>query len=463
MKKFINCGLGFITLLISCSSSPSPEGGGTGTPLPTTPAPQIIPLTETEAMDQVQKDAIKYFWDFAETNSKLARERYFTDQPSFESNIIATGGSGFGLMTLVVGIERGFIPRAEAVTRMTTALNFLKNADRFHGAWPHWIDGNTGRVIPFSAKDNGGDIVETAFLCQGLLAVREYFKSGNTSERGLATLADDLWKGVEWNWYTRGENAMYWHWSPNFGWDMNFKLQGYDEVLIAYVLGASSPTFPIPVAAYSQGWARSGAIVNGASQYGISVMVNHNGATGNVGPLFWAQYSYLGMDPRGLSDTYVNYGTLTQNHSKIINQYCIANPKQWRGYSDKCWGLTASYTRNIDGTTGYTAHQPLNDTGVITPTAALSSFPYTPVESMKFLLYLYNERRSDLIGIAGPYDAFSPHYNWITTRYLAIDQGTIAPMIENHRTGLIWKLFMQAPEVRIGLQSLGFKSTQYGF
>jgi hypothetical protein len=463
MKKYIICGLTFMNLFISCSSSPSPEGGGTGTPLPTTPAPVIIPLTETEAMDQVQKDVIKYFWEYAETNSKLARERYFADQPSFESNIIATGGSGFGLMTLVVGIERGFIPRAEAVTRMTTALNFLKSADRFHGAWPHWIDGRTGRVIPFSEKDNGGDIVETAFLCQGLLTVREYFKNGSTAERALATLADDLWKGVEWSWYTKGENAMYWHWSPNFGWDMNFKLQGYDEVLIAYVLAASSPTHPVPVAAYNQGWARSGAIVNAGSQFGIPVVVNHNGATGNVGPLFWAQYSYLGMDPRGLSDKYANYGTLTQNHSKIINQYCIANPKQWRGYSDKCWGLTASYTRNVDGSTGYTAHQPLNDTGVITPTAALSSFPYTPVESMKFLLYLYNERKNDLIGIAGPYDAFSVHHNWITTRYLAIDQGTIAPMIENHRTGLIWKLFMQAPEVRIGLQSLGFKSTQYGF
>lgn len=461
MKSYLYV-LIFLNLFISCSSS-SPEGKGSGTPLPTTPTTPVVPLTDAEVLDQVQKDAIKYFWEYAETNSKLARERYLTDDPGFEANVITTGGSGFGLMTLVVGVERGFVSRTEAVSRLTTALTFLENADRFHGAWSHWINGTTGKVIPFGTKDNGGDIVETSFLCQGLLTVREYFKNGNTTEKALAAKADDLWKGVEWDWYTKGENAMYWHWSPNYGWEMNFKLEGYNECLITYVLGAASPTHPIPAAAYHEAWARNGAIVNGSSQYGLSVVLNYNGAIGNVGPLFWSQYSYLGMDPRGLTDAYANYWTLTQNHSKIINKYCIANPKQWTGYSDKCWGLTASYTRNTDGSTGYTAHQPLNDTGVISPTAALSSFPFTPTESMKFLHYLYDEKKSTLVGVAGPYDAFSPHYNWVTPRYLAIDQGTIVPMIENHRTGLIWKLFMQAPEVIVGLKTLGFSSTQYGF
>ena len=452
----------FISVFNSCSTS-NPDPKGEGTPSPTIPISPIVTLTDTEVMDQVQKDVIKYFWEYAETNSKLARERYHEGDPGFESNIITTGGSGFGFMTLIVGIERGFIPRGEAVLRLTTALTFLENADRFHGAWSHWIDGNTGKVIPFGTKDNGGDIVETAFLCQGILAVREYFKNGNAAEKALALKADNLWKGVEWDWYTKGENALYWHWSPNYGWDMNFKIQGYDECLLAYVLGAASPTHPIPATAYHNAWARNGNIINNGSQYGIPVILNYNGANGNVGPLFWSQYSYLGLDPRGLKDAYADYWKLTQNHSKIINQYCIANPKKWIGYSDKCWGLTASYTRNNDGSTGYTAHQPLNDTGVITPTAALSSFPYTPAESMKFLHYLYDENKSTLVGVAGPYDAFSPHYNWITKRYLAIDQGTIAPMIENHRTGLIWKLFMQAPEVKQGLVKLGFSSTQHGF
>lgn len=418
--------------------------------------------SDNELLDKVQMDAFKYFWDLAHPNSKLARERYHIDNPSFDQNIITTGGSGFGLMTLIVGIERGFVSRAEAVSRLTTALNFLENADRFHGAWPHWMNGNTGNVIPFGTVDNGGDLVETAFLCQGLLTVREYFKNGTSQEQALATKADDLWKGVEWDWYTKGENALYWHWSPSYGWQMNFKLEGYNECLITYVMAAASPTHPVSATAYHQAWARSGAIVHSGSQYGIPVILNYNGATGNVGPLFWSHYSYMGLDPRGLSDQYANYWTLNVNHSKIINQYCIANPLHWNGYSDKCWGLTASYTRNNDGTTGYTAHQPNNDTGVISPTAALSSFPYTPTESMKFLRYLYEERPTT-IGLAGPYDAFSPHYNWTTQRYLAIDQGTITPMIENHRTGLLWNLFMQAPEIKTGLLALGFSSTQHGF
>jgi hypothetical protein len=461
MKSFLYLFI-FLNLLSSCSSS-GPEGKSGGTPLPTTPTTPVPVLTDTEAMDQVQKDAIKYFWDYAEPNSKLGRERYHTDNPGFEANKVTTGGSGFGLMSLIVGIERGFIPRAEAVTRMTTAMDFLEKADRFHGAWAHWMDGTTGRAISFGNKDDGGDIVETAFLCQGLIAVREYFKNGNTQEKALADKADNLWKGVEWSWYTNGENAMYWHWSPTYEWEMKFKLEGYNECLIAYIMGAASPTHPIPAAAYHEGWTRNGTIGTGNTQYGIPLLFKYNTVSGNAGPLFWAQYSYLGLDPSQLADKYANYWELTQNHAKIINKYCIDNPKQWKGYSEKCWGLTASYSRNNDGTTGYSAHDTDNDLGVITPTAALSSFPYTPVESMKVLHYLYDEKRSTHVGIAGPYDAFSPHYNWVTPRYLAIDQGTIAPMIENYRTGLLWKLFMNAPEVKQGLLTLGFHSGKYNF
>ncbi|WP_281228825.1 glucoamylase family protein [Flavobacterium aquiphilum] len=453
----------FLSFFNSCTSSNSSDGKSGGTPLPTTPTAPVTALTDEQAMDQVQKDAIKYFWDYAEPNSKLGRERYHTEDPGFEVNKVTTGGSGFGLMSLIVGIERGFIPRAEAVTRMTTAMDFLEKADRFHGAWAHWMDGTTGKAISFGNKDDGGDIVETAFLCQGLIAVREYFKNGNTQEKALSAKADNLWKGVEWSWYTNGENAMYWHWSPTYQWEMKFKLEGYNECLIAYIMGAASPTHPIPAAAYHEGWTRSGTIGTTKTQYGIPLIFKYNTVSGNVGPLFWAQYSYLGLDPSQLTDKYANYWELTQNQAKIVYAYCVDNPKKWAGYSEKCWGLTASYTRNTDGTTGYAAHDTDNDFGVITPTAALSSFPYTPKESMKFLHYLYDEKRSTYIGIAGPYDAISPHYNWVTPRYLAIDQGTIAPMIENYRTGLLWKLFMNAPEVKQGLLNLGFHSGKYGF
>ncbi|HBI00381.1 MAG TPA: glucoamylase family protein [Flavobacterium sp.] len=424
----------------------------------------VPPMTDQEILDLAQRDAFKYFWNYAEVNSKLARERYHVEESHVDANLVATGGSGFGLMTILVGIERGFVTRGEAVGRLQTALTFLENADRFHGAWSHWINGANGNTIPFGTIDNGGDIVETSFMCQALICIREYFKDGSEEEQALAQKADDLWKGVEWDWYTKGENAMYWHWSPDYEWQLNFKLEGYNECLITYIMGASSPTHPIPNEAYHQAWARNGNIVTSASNYGIPKIFNYNGAS-IVGPMFWSHYSYLGLDPRGLTDQYANYWELTQNHTKIMHAYCVANPGNFDGYSDECWGLTAGYTRNSNGTVGYTDHKPGNDRGVITPTAALSSFPYTPEESMKALRYFYEnpEWKDRLIGVAGPYDAFSPHHNWYTKRYLAIDQGTIVPMIENHRTGFLWNLFMQAPEVRTGLQNLGFSSSQHGF
>jgi hypothetical protein len=443
----------FLLIFYSCSDKSSAQ------------SENPIVLTDEELLNLAQQDAFKYFWDYAETNSKLARERYHVDEPFVDANLVTTGGSGFGLMTIIVGIERGFVTRSEAVSRLNTALTFLENADRFHGAWSHWINGSNGNVVPFGADDNGGDIVETSFLCQGLICVREYFKDGSPEEQALATKADDLWKGVEWSWYTKGgENVMYWHWSPNFEWIKNFKLEGYNECLITYVMAASSPTHPIQSAAYHEGWARSGAITNPASVYGIPLIFKYNGTT-SVGPMFWAHYSYLGLDPRGLTDQYANYWDLTKNHAKIMYTYCATNPVGWIGYSEDCWGLTASYTRNPNGTVGYTDHRPGNDKSVISPTAALSSFPYTPEESMRALRFFYENEdwKSRLIGVAGPYDAFSPHHDWVTKRYLAIDQGTIVPMIENYRTGLLWNLFMQAPEVQTGLQNLGFTSTQHGF
>lgn len=442
----------------SCSNERTPSA-----PEPPIDPPKPATYTDVHIIDMVQKETLKYFWDFAESNSKLARERYHTDNPGMDAGVISTGGSGFGLMNILVGIKNGHIPRNEAVSRLTTALTFLENADRFHGAWPHWLNGSNGQVIPFSTMDNGGDLVETAFLVQGLICVREYFKtSADTAELALAQKADQLWKGVEWNWYTQGQNVLYWHWSPNYDFQMNHRLQGYDETLITYILAAASPDFSISKEVYTQGWARGGAIKSAGSQYGIPLIVNHNGAGQTVGPMFFSHYSFIGLDPRGLTDEFINYGAATANHAKIMHQYAVANPKNWNGYSAKNWGLTASYSRNADGTTGYAAHQPGNDLGVISPTAAISSFPYTPTESMDYLRFLYNENPK-YIGVVGPYDAYSVHHNWLTPRYLAIDQGPMSPMIENARTSFLWNLFMNAPDVRQGLVKLGFHSTQHGF
>ncbi|MGX1024706.1 glucoamylase family protein [Psychroflexus sp. MBR-150] len=412
----------------------------------------VVSLTDEQLMDLVQQETFKYFWDFAESNSGAARERYHPNDPSNSENVVTTGGSGFSLMAIIVGIERGYISRAEGVGRLNQILDFFENADRFHGAWPHWIDGTSGNVLPFSTQDNGGDIVETALFVQGLICVKEYLKNGTQEEQNIANQADMLWKDVEWNWYTNGQNKMIWHWSPNHGFAINLELKGYNETLITFILGAASPDYAISTEVYNQGWANNGAIVSSAVQFGIPLILDHVGS--GTGPLFWSHYSYLGLNPTNLSDQYANYWDLNVNHTNINYQHCVNNPNNYEGYGPDCWGLTASYTRNADGSVGYTAHDPENDTGVISPTAAISSINYTPEKSLAAMRHFYD---NNLMGSAGFYDAFSPHFNnWVTERYLAIDQGPQIIMIENYRTGLLWDLFMQNDDVQNGLDTLGF-------
>ena len=338
---------------------------------------------DDQLLDYIQKVHLNYMWDGAEPTSGLACERIHLDNnyPQNDQDVVTTGGSGFGIAGLLVGIERGFIPRNEGVKRLTKIVDYLAKADRFHGVWPHWLHGPTGKVKPFGEKDNGGDLVESCFLMQGLLCVRQYFKDGNEAEKALASKIDALWRDMEFDWYTHGgQDVIYWHWSPNYAWEMNFPLEGYNECLIVYILAAASPTHPVPASAYHKGWARSGGITTTAAPYNHPLELKHNGAEATGGPLFWAHYSWIGLDPRNLSDQYANYWNVVRNHALSNYDYCVANPKHYKGYGKDCWGLTASYS-----TVGYSAHCPSNDLGVITPTAALSSMPYTPQESMDAL------------------------------------------------------------------------------
>jgi hypothetical protein len=414
-------------------------------------------ISDDSLMTLVQYRTFQYFWDGAEPTSGAARERFHADNiyPENDKHIITSGGTGFGVMAILVGIERKFITREQGYERLNKLVDWLARADRFHGAWPHWMNGETGKVKPFSPDDDGGDLVETAFLAQGLLCVRQYFKDGNENEKALAGKIDKLWKEIEWDWYRQdGKNVLYWHWSPNNGWKMNFAVTGYNECLIMYVLAAASPTHGIPAEVYHDGWARKGKIKNAPNhkQYGYHLALSHNGAQQYGGPLFWSHYSFLGLDPRNLKDRYADYWQHNKNHTLINRQYCLENPKNYKGYGENCWGLTASYSVR-----GYAAHNPQEDLGVITPTAALSSFPYTPEESMKVVRYLYNILGDKVWGEYGFYDAFSEHHNWYQPHYLAIDQGPIVVMMENHRSGLLWDLFMSAPEIKTGLNKLGFK------
>ena len=403
-----------------------------------------FPLIDDETlMTLVQEQTFRYFWEFGHPVSGLARER------NTSGNTVTIGGSGFGVMSILVGIERNFISRPEGVNRLNTIVDFLTTADRFHGAWPHWMNGNTGATIPFSANDNGADLVETAFMIQGLLTVREYLDEGNPDEADLIGKINILWEEVEWDWFTQDQNVLYWHWSPNLDFIMNMKIQGYNEGLIVYLLAASSPTHPISAQVYHEGWAQNGGMQNGNSYLGTILPLGY--AFG--GPLFFAHYSFMGFNPTNLTDQYANYWTQNVNHTLINRQFCVNNPNNYVGYGPGSWGLTAS-----DNESGYSAHSPTNDRGVITPTAALSSMPYTPEESMEALRYFYFTIGDKIWGEYGFYDAYNFTAGWVAGSYLAIDQGPIIVMMENHRTGLLWNYFMQAPEVETGMDLLGFSN-----
>ncbi|GAB3220358.1 Ig-like domain-containing protein [Algoriphagus aestuariicola] len=406
------------------------------------PDPKFPVLSDEALLTKVQEYTFRYFWDFAHPASGMARERITS------GNTVTAGGSGFGLMALIVGVDRGFITRAQAIARWTQIIGFLETADRFHGAWPHWINGETGKTIPFSAKDNGGDLVETALLVQGLLTVQAYLDPSVGAEKSLIDKITTLWQEVEWDWYTKNDSGvLYWHWSPDFGWEMNLPISGYNESLIVYVLAASSPTHPIAKSTYDQGWAKNGGIKNGKSFYGKTLPLGVDYG----GPLFFSHYSFLGLDPRKLRDQYADYWEQNVQHSLINQAHAVANPKSFVGYSEANWGFTAS-----DNQQGYSAHSPSNDLGVITPTAALSSFPYTPVESLSALRFFYYSLGDRIWGEYGFHDAYNLTDSWYADSYLAIDQGPIILMIENHRSALLWELFMKNTEVKAGLDRLGF-------
>lgn len=432
------------------------------TPQQTAPYVNGLPanLSDSALLDSIERRSFLFFWDGAEPASGLAPERIHMDgdYPDKDPRIVATGGSGFGVMALIAGMERGYITKQEGVKRFEKILSFLEKADRFHGAYPHWINGENGHVKPFGQKDNGGDLVETSFLFQGLLCVRQYFKDGNDAEKKIAARIDKLWKEIEFDWYRNGnKNVLYWHWSPEYAWQMNFPVRGFNECMIMYVLAASSPTHTIPAEVYHEGWAENGAINKTTAYKGDTLQLRYQGNPPHGGPLFWAHYSYVGLDPNGLKDKYADYGKELKSLARINYQWCVDNPKHFKGYSDSSWGLTASYSVNF-----YAAHAPNNenDLGVISPTAAISSFPYTPKESMAAVKHWYTDDslRKVILGKYGYYDAFSEDKQWCKPWYLSIDKGPEVVMMENYRSGLLWKLFMSCPEVQAGLKKLGFES-----
>lgn len=400
-------------------------------------------ISDEELLTLVQRYTFRYFREFAHPVSGMARER------TNSGNTVTTGGTGFGVMAMIVAAERAFITREEALRQVQQIATFLEQkATRYHGAFAHWINGETGETIPFSTYDDGADLVETALLMQGLLTARQYFNRTTPAETTLREVITGLWEAVEWDLFHKGEGeVLYWHWSPTYVWQKNLPISGWNESLIVYLLAASSPSHAINRELYERGWARSGNMINNATYYGYRLPLGPP----QGGPLFFAHYSFLGIRPEGLSDRYADYWEQNRNHALINYNHCVANPNGYYGYGKECWGLTAS-----DGNKGYSAHSPTNDRGVIAPTAALSSIPYTPEESMRALHFFYYKLGDRIWTEYGFTDAFNLTERWFTNQQLAINQGPIILMIENHRSGLLWKLLMNDDEIKRGLTVLGF-------
>jgi hypothetical protein len=418
-------------------------------------------LDDNELLDMVQHGCFRYYWEAGNSDSGMAIEILPGD-----SNLVATGASGFGIMALVAATQREFITRAESVERMLKIVRFLAQADRFHGAWPHFLDGRTGRVNPYFGKyDNGGDLVETAFLVQGLLAARQYFNRDTANEAEIRDTISALWRDVEWDWYRKSPDSelLYWHWSPDHEWHISHPLVGWNETLIVYLLAIASPTHGVPASMYHTGWAgQSDAAVryrrnwsrttvgdrftNGNEFYGIKLDVG----SGTGGDLFFTQFSFLGFDPRQKKDRYTNYFQNNRNIALINRAYCIENPRGFVGYGPDCWGRSAGIN------SGGGRPLPRDDNGTICPSAALGSFPYTPAESMAALKHFYRDLGPKVWGPYGFHDGFNQTENWFDEVYMGLNQAQIVVGLENHRTGLLWRLFMANPEIQPALRSIGF-------
>ncbi|MEH0155381.1 glucoamylase family protein [Limibacter armeniacum] len=417
----------------------------------------IRDFSDEELMEMVQQYTFRYFWDFAHPTTGMSRER---DAHKLGDKVVTVGGSGFGVMAIIVGAERGWITREQAVDHLLKVTKFLEETDRFHGMWAHWYDGDAKKVVEFGHKDNGGDIVESSFMAQGLLTARQYFDGNGKKEQQLRERITKLWEDMEWDFYTNGQEYLIWHWSPDHGFEKNHGIRGYNECFITYILAGSSPSHSIPTEAYHKSWAGwdNPNFANYETYFDMILPLGSKRWYG--GPLFFAHYSYLGLDPRGLSDMYANYWEQNKAHTLINRQYCINNPYGYEGYGENFWGLTAG----DKVPTGYNAFCPgyVRDGGNVQPTAALSSMPYTPEESMGVLKNFYRNYGRELFGPMGFYDGINlnvegPLKNQVRKTYIAIDQGPILVMIENHRSGLLWENFMKNTDVLKGLKKLNFK------
>jgi hypothetical protein len=426
-------------------------------------------MTVEHAMDgeleSLQRETFSYFLKETNPRNGLVVDKTAADWPA---SIAATG---LALAVYPVAVERGFITRAAAIETVLTTLRFFwtspqgpePDATGYHGFYYHFLDMQSGR----RAWQCELSTVDTTILLAGVLTAAAYFDADTPDEEEVRTLADGLYRRAEWSWAQNGGLTVTHGWKPESGF-LPYRWEGYDEALILYVLGLGSPTHPLPEESY-KAWAST---YEWKSQYGYEYLY--------AGPLFTHQISHVWIDFRGIQDAFmrdkgIDYFENTRRATFVQQRYAIENPCRFEGYGEHCWGLTASDgpgpdSRAVNGIEreffGYLARGVPDgpDDGTIGPWAVVASLPFAPEIVLPAVDYLVHEVN---LKVGNPYGfkaTFNPTYparsgnpnGWVSPWHYGINEGPINAMIENYRTGLVWRLMRHCPYVVTGLRRAGF-------
>jgi hypothetical protein len=403
-----------------------------------------LPFERNGFVSEVQEAAVRFYFEEAHPVSGLSQE----GAPGW-GDTSAVGSTGMGMANIIVGVHRGFVTREQGVALALKMLRFLdQKTETQAGAFAHWMDGTTGAARKFGSNGTAADLVETSFLIQGAILLREYFNGSSAEEREIGAIATRLAAEVQWPQFMVDQPTgpvMMWHWDSVVG-PGELPIRGFHEGMMPYILGIGSQTYPIPAKSFYTGWYHpQHQLGTTRTDFGIE----HGLGRGIGWPLFFAHYSHIGFDPRVIRYKGKTYFEHFVDATKVHEAYARSRASEFKGY-DTVWGLAASTSPD-----GYKAHRPgKDDSGTIATTAALSSMPYLPDAVLNCMESMYLDYGSRIWGCYGFYNAFNPTRDWVGEKYIGIELGPIAPMIENHRSGLLWRLFMQAPEVQRALERL---------
>lgn len=416
-------------------------------------------------LDSLSRHTFNFFWEQADSVTAQIPDRWPT--PSF-SSIAATG---FGITTYLIGAERGYITRKKAAERVLKTISFLNNLPKgdsatgiagYKGFYYHFIDMKSG--LRFQQVELS--TIDTGLLMAGILSAQSYFDQDTETEKRIRSIADSMYRAIEWDWAMNNEATMTMGWHPEKGF-IKARWRGYNEAMILYVLALGSPTHTIP----AESWKAWTDTYQYSTYYGQEHV--------NFGPLFGHQYSHMYIDFRGIYDPYMkekgfDYFENSRRATYANRLYCMANPGNYTGYSENMWGLTAcdgpGNSTNANPNVsfmGYSARGAAeyytSDDGTIAPTAAGGSIPFAPEICIPALQNMYKQYGDTLYKEYGFVDSFNHSIKntdgtvgWVDKDYLGIDQGPIVIQLENYRSEFVWKLMKKNPYIVNGLKKAGF-------